>query len=220
VYYRSADSTTYDYVYAVSRTQLTSFKLPAKVEAHHTWYASGTAQRWNGSIWETLRYAGVQLYYRPKGSTYWYKDTRAYTDATGHFSTLTNVHLGTADWQARVVKDTDVLPSTSATVTSTVTDQTRFYAVSAYRSSGNRSQVSGWVYDWYNGQHRYTQVKGVTLRLYYRRAGSSTWHYLTHTVTYKNGWFMFGHLWKGHGYYFRVVLPAQSFFLGSTSRTV
>ena len=211
------------WIYGVSQTRITTFSVPAKVEAHAAYYngaltASGTAQRWDGSAWVPLKDATVRIYYRPKGSSTWHADTTTGTGLDGSFSTVVNVRLGTADWQARIVQDDDTLPSTGPTKTDTVTDKVHFASVSASRGS-KWSQVDGDVTDWYNGQESFSALVGLKVRLYYRRKGTATWHYYRTTTTWHHGIFDFTRLGRGRGYYYRVVFPAQGSFLGATSRT-
>jgi hypothetical protein len=216
-------SASYNWINGVSKTRVTGFSLPAKDEAHLAYnngmYASGAVERWNGSSWVGLVYGWVQLYYRPKGSTTWHKDNGGQTNAYGGFSVIAGVHLGTADWQARVSPAADTLTSTSTnTVTNTITDRTHFASVSIQRSSSG-SSITGQVTDWYSGQVSFSSLRGLTLRLYYRPSNSATWHYYRTTTVGSNGWVHFSEA-KSHGYYFKVVLPAQGAFQSCTSRTL
>jgi hypothetical protein len=216
-------SASYNWIDGVSKTLVTGFSLPARDEAHLAYYngmyASGQVERWNGSSWVGLAYGWVQLYYRPKGSTAWHKDNGGETDAYGRFSVIAGVHLGTADWQVRVAPSADTLTSTSTnTVTSTVTDRTHFASASIQRRSSG-SSIIGQVTDWYSGQVSFSSLRGLTLRLYYRPTNSATWHYYKTTTVGSNGWVYFSEA-KGHGYYFKVVFPAQGPFQSCTSRTL
>lgn len=182
-------------------------------------HASGVVKRWNGTSWVGLAYGWVQLYYRPKGSATWHKDNGGQANAYGGFSVIAGVHLGTADWQVRVRPSADTLMSTSTnTVTSTVTDRTHFAAASIQRSSSG-SQIIGQVTDWYSGQVSFSSLRGLTLRLYYRPANSTTWHYYKTTTVGPNGWVYFSEA-RSRGYYFKVVFPAQGPFQSCTSRTL
>ena len=212
----------YGWIDGVSHTRVTGFSLPAKEEAHYAWanglYATGTVERWNGSSWVGLAYGFVQFYYRPKGSTTWHKDGGAQTGASGYFHSLAGIHLGTANWQVRVSPAADTLTSTSTnTVTSAITDRTHFASAYITRRS-SWSSVSGQVTDWYNGQVSFSSLRGLTLHLYYRPKGSTTWHYYKTGTVGSNGFFHFSEA-KSHGYYFKVVLPAQGPFLSCTSPT-
>jgi hypothetical protein len=182
-------------------------------------YATGTVDRWNGSSWAGLAYGGVQFYYRPKGSSIWHKDDTAQTDADGHFRSIVGVHLGTADWKVQVHPSSDTLASTSTnTVTSTVTDRTHFASASIHHDSSG-SSISGQVTDWYRGQVTFSSLRRLKLRLYYRLTTSKTWHAYKTTTVGSNGLFHFSEP-KSHGYYFKVVLPAQGAFESCTSRTL
>jgi hypothetical protein len=216
-------SASYNLIDGVSKTLVTGFSLPARDEAHLAYdngmYASGTLDRWNGTSWVGLAYGWVQLYYRPKGSATWHKDNSGQANAYGGFSVLAGVHLGTADWQVRVRPSADTLTSTSTnTVTSTVTDRTHFASASIHRSSSG-SYIIGQVTDWHSGQVSFSSLRGLTLRLYYRPAHSTTWHYYKSTTVGSNGWVYFSEA-KSHGYYFKVVFPAQGPFQSCTSPTL
>jgi hypothetical protein len=100
-------------------------------------------------------------------------------------------------------------------VTSTVTDRTHFASASIQRGSSG-SSIIGQVTDWYSGQVSFSSLRGLTLRLYYRPANSTTWHYYKTTTVGSNGSFYFSEA-KGHGYYFKVVLPAQGPFQSCSS---
>jgi hypothetical protein len=216
-------SASYNWIDGVSKTIVTSFSLPAKDEAHAAYYngmyASGAVERWNGSSWVGLAYGWVQLYYRPKGSTTWHKDNGGGTDAYGGFSVRAGVHLGTADWQVRVLPSADTLTSTSTnTVTNTMTDRTHFASGSIQRLASG-SQIIGQVTDWYTGQVSFSSLRGRTVSLYYRPTNSATWHYYKSMTVGSNGWVYFSEA-KSHGYYFKVVFPAQGPFQSCTSRTL
>lgn len=213
----------YNLIYGVSKTRVTGFAVPSHDEAHHAYenglYATGTAERWNGTSWVGLPYGWVDYYYRPKGSTTWHPDHTAQTDAYGHFRNVVGVHLGTADWQTRVRTSADTLAATSTnTVTSTITDQTHFASVSIHRTS-SKSSINGQVTDWYSGQVSFSSLQGLKVHLYYRAHSSKTWHdYRTATLGQK-GTFAFS-VSKGKSYYFKVVFPTQGAFQTSTSRTL
>ena len=214
---------SYGWIEGVSKTQIAGFSLPATEEAHaaaaNGLYATGTVQRWNGSSWVGLAYGWLQFYYEPKGSTNWRKDYSAQTDAYGQFHAVVGIHLGTADWQARVIAAPDTLTSTSTnTVISTITDRTRFASASIRRTSSG-SWINGQVTDWSNGQPTFSSLRGLTLRLYYRPKSSTTWHAYKTTTVGTNGYFQFSEA-KSYGYYFKVVLPAQGPFLSCTSGTL
>lgn len=218
--YTSAD---YGRMYGVSTTSVTAFSLPSQDEAHHAYssgmYATGTVERWNGTSWVGLAYGWVDFYYRPTGSTAWHKDYGAQTDASGNFRNIVGVHLGTANWQVRIRPAADTLTSTSTgTVTNTISDQTHFRSASISRRRSG-SSINGQVTDWYSGQRSFSSLSGRTLHLYYRARGSSTWHAYRTANTGKNGFFQFS-VAKSHGYYFKVVFPAQGAFKSCTSRTL
>lgn len=214
----------YGTIDAVSKTRVTAFTLPSRDEAHHAYekgmYATGTVERWDGDSWVGVTYAWIDFYYRPKGSTTWHRDYGAQTDAYGHFRNIVGVHLGTADWQVRVRASSDVLASTSTgTVRNTITDQTRFRSATIARRS-SKSYFNGEVVDWSNTHpSSFSSLSGLKLRLYYRARHSKKWHYYRSEKTGKKGWFQFSAP-RSHGYYFKVVFPAQGPYLSCTSHTL
>jgi hypothetical protein len=213
----------YGSIQGVSKTRVTGFTLPSHDEAHHAYttglYAGGTAERWNGTAWVGLAAGWVDFYYRPKGSTTWHKDYTAQADEYGHFRNIVGVHLGTADWQARVRTAADTLAATSGTVTSTITDQTHFATASVSHTS-SKSYVNGQVTDWSKSQPRtFSTLKGLKVRLYYRAHGSKTWHSYKSGTLATNGRFALTAA-KGKSYYFKVVFPTQGAYQTSTSKTL
>ena len=69
------------------------------------------------------------------------------------------------------------------------------------------------------GQVCFSSLRGLKLRLYHRPTTSKTWHAYQTTTVGSNGFFHFSEA-KSHGYYFKVVLPAQGAFQSCTSRTL
>ncbi|WP_026416257.1 hypothetical protein [Actinomadura oligospora] len=217
--YYSSDGSDGRIVQAYDDTRFVAFVMPSKTEAHHEAYATGRVQWGHGSHWGGPAQSPiVALYYRAKGSTTWHSYGGMQTDDFGNFSIPVYGLLGTADWQARVVRDEANLPSTSGNVVHTTTDQGHFETVSASRSRRG-TQVNGRLQDWYDGQHSFSTMKGLKVGLYYRRAGTKTWHWYRTTTTGKNGLVYFSGLKLGKGYYFRLYLPAQGPYLTTTSKT-
>lgn len=217
---------SYGLINGVSRTRFSAFSLPAKAEAHHAeakgLNATGTVERWNGSSWVRFGLGSVQVYYRPKGSATWHKlYGPVEAGVTGKFEVNVGAHLGTTDWQVRVVKAADTLPSTSATLTSTVTDATHFASSSIERTSSG-TYIFGQVSDLRDGQS-FSSLRGLKVRLYYRADGTKTWHaYKTGKVRTQGGitGLILFIVTKNHGYHFKIVLPAQGPFLSCTSRVL
>lgn len=194
--------------------------MPSRSEAHNPYYVWGTAERWNGTAWEPIHYVSVRIYYRPRGSKRWYLDVAAQTDLQGSFSTITFQHLGANTWQARILKDPDSLPSASIGQTDTMLDQT--WLTASKNWDRGWITVNGQATDWTNPPLNFSfrTPANVTVKLYYQRTGSSTWHYLRSTKTGHDGFYSFTFTGPRSGYRFRTWLPTQSVFLGSTSRTV
>ena len=212
----------YGWIYGVSKTEVVGFHVPAKAEAQIAarkgLYATGTVDRWDGSSWVGLAYGWVDFYYRPKGSTVWHQGGGAQANAFGQFKGLAGVHLGTANWQARVQSAADTLTSTSTnTVISSITDRTNFASVSIQHGSSG-SPISGQITDVYEDES-FSSLRGLTLHLYYRSDHSKSWHYYKATKVGRGGYFSFSEA-KRYGFHFKVVLPAQGPYLSCTSRTL
>jgi hypothetical protein len=223
-WFPASTSAGYGWINGVSKTRVTGFSLPSHDEAHHArdkgMYATGTVERWDGTSWVGLAYGWVDFYYRPKGSTTWHRDYAAQTDAGGDFRNIVGVHLGTADWQARVRPAADTLAATSTgTVTNTITDQTHFRSASIHRTSRG-SSFDGQVTDWYNGQASFSTLSGLKVHLYYRAHSSKTWHSYRTATLGRNGVFSFSSVPKNKGYYFKVVFPTQGSYQSCTSHTL
>ncbi|MFC5182973.1 Ig-like domain repeat protein [Actinomadura harenae] len=217
-YYRASDGVV-RVIEAYDGTRVVSFAMPSKSEAHHDASATGRVQWGHGSQWGAPPHSPlVSLYYRPKGSKTWHTIGGVQTDEIGRFSILVSGPLGTADWQARVVRDDSNLAGTSGLVAHTITDQGHFANLSAWRSTRG-TQVNAHLYDWYNGQRSHSTMRGLKVGLYYRHAGSKTWHWYRNATTGKNGLVSFSGLKLGKGYYFRLRLPAQGPYLTTTSKT-
>jgi hypothetical protein len=69
------------------------------------------------------------------------------------------------------------------------------------------------------GQVSFSSPARLKLRLYYRLTTSKTSHAYKTTTVGSNGFFHFSEA-RSHGYYFKVVLPAQGAFRSCTSRTL
>lgn len=221
-WYPAGATVDYGVIFAVSRTRVSAFAMPARDEAHHAWYkgmyASGAVERWNGAAWVPQVDSRVDFYHRAKGSKVWRSDFGAETDANGRFRSLMSVYLGTSEWQVRVHPSTDALTSTSATAINTITDRTHVAHASVDRNP-RWTLIAGQITDWYDGQVTFSTLGGLKVKVYDRRAGSSTWRLLKTVVLDRDGFFSLSLSGSyRRGYAFRFVLPAQGPYLSCTSR--
>jgi len=200
------------------RTRIAAVSLPDTSEAHQSFTVTGVAQVWNGAAWSGYAGMPVQYYYRVQGTSTWVYAGAAQTDASGGFTGLASVQPGQLDWQIRVPASGDgnkFLPSASTTYTGWVTDQTCVTGLTVSR----RTEVQAQVQDsCAAGQQSFGEVSGQVAEVYYRPRGSTTWSLLGQARTDANGFVDYtnGDALRG---YFKVVFPAQGYYLGSTSQT-
>jgi hypothetical protein len=212
--YSNTDTMTTRY-----RTRLLRFHVASQMEAHHVYWTTGTAQIWNGSSWTGFFGLDVDIDYRYQGSATWHSGM-AQTSGSGYFSGPRQVGPGTVYWKAWVPYQSagnDYASSAAIDATSRVTDQT-CTAITPEHSAG-RTVLGGWVRDWCrNGQETFGDVRGKTVKLYYRHGTSGTWSYLGAARTGSGGIFTLT-AYRTLSGYFRAVFPAQGYYLGSTSAT-
>ncbi|MCP2343760.1 hypothetical protein [Actinomadura rupiterrae] len=206
---------------AYDNTRFVFFKIPKTNEAHRPGQITGRVQWSHGTQWGAPADPPiVSVFYRPKGSRAWHTIGGTQTDDFGNFSMVAYAPMGAADWQARVIGDHTNLASTSATAPHTITDQGHFANPAPHADRSSRgTTVYGHLQDWYDGQHTFSNMGGLKVGLYYRRAGSRTWHWYRTTKTTKTGMIYIDRLGLGKGYYFRLYLPAQGAYLAATSKT-
>ncbi|MEV5572963.1 hypothetical protein AB0L06_23200 [Spirillospora sp. NPDC052269] len=213
-------------------TRVVSLNMPRSGEVH--WMSvsghfpiTGMVQQWDGARWTPLRSGHLRFDWRMKGSTVWHDDGQdVFTREDGTIRASTGVIPGTWSLRVRVLAGpSGTRASTSAAVTTSLKDKVRFWEASAWRThEGQPTQVTGEMTDYFGGR-QFVSLRGRKVRLYYRRKGTKTWH-LYKTTTLRaatpvwNERFAFNNLKRGRGYYFRVVFPAQGFFLSATSRTL
>jgi hypothetical protein len=158
------------------------------------------------------------LYYRLKGTGTWHQDQVASALPGGHVKAALGIHLGKAGWQARVMPDADTLTSRSNVLTSTMGDRTHFQSVFIQRSDSG-SRIQGQITDVANDR-TFAPMRGLKVRLYYRAAGTRTWHFYTVTRTITTGGRFRFRVLKGNGFAFQVRFPAQGPFLASKNYTL
>lgn len=203
------------------KTRLAAVSVPAEREAHRTFTVSGHVQAWNG-IHSWFGAGGVlaSFYYRVLPAGRWVRAGSARTDANGAFHGSAKVVPGHTVWQVRVAKQSlgDIyLPSVSGTSDSFITDQTCISV--SVRRSNQRTIVSGAVADKCSAKQRsFGAVKGV-VKVYYHPRGARTWRYLGEVHAGVGGIYT-DSLRRVLNGDFRVVFPAQGYFLGSVSKTV
>lgn len=207
-------------VAVASSTRIESFSVPATREAHSAFTVSGTAQRWNGTSWTAAAYVTVTVYRRVEPSTTWKLAGSTQASSSGAFKVNASVTPGHTVWQVRVPAQgsPDVYhASSSGTHNSFITDKTCFTSLAANHFDG-RTLVSGFVIDHCGTSRTFGIVKG-SARVYYHPRGSTAWRYLGSARTGAGGSvnYTYYHVLNG---YFRIVFPAQGYYLSSTSKTV
>lgn len=204
-------------------TRVESFSVPATREAHSTFTVSGTVQQWNGITWAGAADVMVDIYYRVQPSAVWKQADSAQADSSGAFTAPASVTPGHSIWQARILAQgsPDVYhASSSGTRVSFITDQTCFTGLAAGHLDG-RTLVSGSVID-HCGTGAKAQSFGIvkgTAKVYYHPRGTSTWRYLGSARTGAGGSVAYTRNGTLDGY-FRIVFPAQGYYLSSTSKTL
>src|SRR5262249_51447183 len=202
------------------RTRIATVSLPATPEAHQPFTLTGVAQVWNGATWTGYAGMPVEYYYQVQGTSTWVYAGAAQTDASGGFSGPASVQPGQLDWQIRVPASGDgnkFLPSASTTYAGSVSDQTCVTGLTVSR--GRRTEVQAQVQDsCATGQQSFGDVSGQVAEVYYRAKGSTTWSLLGQTRTDANGFVDYTSDDSLRGD-FKVVFPAQGYYLGSTTQT-
>lgn len=201
-------------------TRVQSFSVPAKREAHSAFTVSGIAQQWSGTKWTGASYVLVSVYYRDGSSTVWRKAGSGQANSGGAFKINPSVVPGHTVWQVRVPAQgkADVYhASVSGTRDSFVTDETCFSGLAASHVNG-RTQVQGFVIDHCGNRKSFGTVKG-TAKVYYHPRGTTAWRYLGSVRTGAGGSVVYTY-YKTLAGYFRIVFPAQGYYLGSTSKTM
>jgi hypothetical protein len=203
------------------QTRVESYRVPATHEIHSTLRISGTVQVRNGSAWKAADDLWVDYLYRTLPSGKWINAGVGKTSTRGVFNTPVNVRLGHIAWQVKVkqqqVGDNLYLASSSGTRDTFVTDRTYVTHFVAMHLSG-ATDLAAIMQDWpQSGGVSYATVTGVA-KFYYHPKGTSTWRYLGSARTDNSGSVAYDLRGTVNGY-FRVVFPAQSFFLSSTSNT-
>jgi hypothetical protein len=202
------------------RTRIAAVSLPATPEAHQSFTVTGVAQVWNGTTWTGYAGMPVQYFYQVQGTSTWVYAGAAQTDASGGFSGVASVQPGQLGWQIRVPASGDgnkFLPSASTTYAGLVTDQTCVTGLAVSR--GRRTEIQAQVQDsCATGQQSFGEVSGQVAEVYYSPRGSTTWSLLGQARTDANGFvdYMSDGSLRGS---FKVVFPAQGYYLGSTSQT-
>jgi hypothetical protein len=218
--YASSQSSV-DLIGGSYRTRIAAVWLPVTPEVHQSFTVTGVAQVWNGAAWTGYAGMPVQYYYQVQGTSAWVYAGAAQTNASGAFSGLASVRPGQLGWQIRVPAAGDgnkFLPSASTTYAGLVTDQTCVTGLAVNRDRA-RTEVQAQVQDsCATGQRSFGEVSGQVAEVYYRPRGSTTWSLLGQARTDANGFVDYtnGDALRG---YFKVVFPAQGYYLGSASQT-
>jgi hypothetical protein len=203
-------------------TRVLGFTVPATHEIHSAFRISGTAQERSGSAWTAARSVWVDYYYRVLPSGKWVHAGSGRTNSRGVFSWQAGlIKLGHTRWQVRVRSqrsgDIQYLASSSGTHDSFFTDRTYIAHFVALHLNGTTS-LGAIMQDYpSSGGVSYTTPQGVA-KFYHRAKGSGTWQYVGSARTDSYGSVAIDLSGTVSGY-FRIVFPAQGFFLGSTSNT-
>jgi hypothetical protein len=202
------------------QTRVPTFTVPASREVHSLFKVSGTAQRRAGSAWTAASSVLVDYFFRALPSGKWNYAGTGRTNSRGAFSSqLGLIKFGHMAWQARVRTQTqhgtEYLTSSSATRDSFFTDRTYVTHFVALHLEGG-TDLGAIVQDYpQSGGVTYATVKGVA-KFYYHPKGTSTWRYLGSDRTSSFGAVAYALAGTVDGY-FRIVFPAQGYFLGSQS---
>jgi hypothetical protein len=202
------------------QTRVPTFTVPASREVHSLFKVSGTAQRRAGSAWTAASSVLVDYFFRALPSGKWNYAGTGRTNSRGAFSSqLGLIKFGHMAWQARVRTQTqhgtEYLTSSSATRDSFFTDRTYVTHFVALHLEGGTA-LGAIVQDYpQSGGVTYATVKGVA-KFYYHPKGTSTWRYLGSDRTSSFGAVAYALAGTVDGY-FRIVFPAQGYFLGSQS---
>jgi hypothetical protein len=206
----------------IYQTRIAAVAVPATREAHQSFTITGTAQVWNDATWTGYPGMWVRYYYQVQGSSTWVYDAQTQTNASGGFSSIAFVKPGHFVWQVRVpayVSADKFLPSASGTYKSFITDHTCVTGFYVSHSSG-RTLVHARVQDWCaNGQLSFGEVKGKVVNVYYHPAGSTTGRLIAQPHTDADGFVVYTIYSVLRGY-FKVIFPAQGYYLASASKTV
>lgn len=202
------------------QTRVPTFTVPASREVHSLFKISGTAQRRAGSGWTAATSVLVDYFFRVLPSSKWNYAGTGRTNSRGAFSSeLGLIKFGHLAWQARVRTQTqhgtEYLTSSSVTRDSFFTDRTYVTEFVALHLHGV-TDLGAIIQDWpQSGGVSYTTVRGVA-KFYYHPKGTSTWRYLGSDRTSSIGAVADDLSGTVDGY-FRIVFPAQGYFLGSES---
>lgn len=203
------------------QTRVSSFTVPATREVHSLFKISGTAQEHVGSRWTAAGSVLVDYYFRMLPSGKWVHAGTGTTNSRGDFSSkLGLIKFGHTQWQARVRLlqrgSVEYLASSSRTRDSFFTDRTYVTSFVALHFAGE-TELGAIMQDWPpSGGVTYTTVRGVA-KFYYHPKGTNKWRYLGSSRTDSSGAVSL-ELGAINGY-FRIVFPAQGYFLGSVSKT-
>lgn len=204
------------------QTRVPTFTVPASREVHSSFKVSGTAQRRTGSGWTAASSVLVDYFFRALPSGKWSYAGTGRTNSRGAFSSqLGLIKFGHLAWQARVRTQTqhgtEYLTSSSVTRDSFFTDRTYVTRFVALHLEGG-TDLAAIVQDYpQSGGVTHATVKGVA-KFYYHAKGTSTWRYLGSDRTSSIGAVAYSLGGTVDGY-FRIVFPAQGYFLGSVSQT-
>jgi hypothetical protein len=220
--------------YVSYRTRITKFHMPARSEAHNGLDFSGAMQFWDGSEWTGPSAIAVPIVSErrlPGGAWHGVLQLSASGNGDDMPFGLDGVSVnsgrglapGTYQWriQQQYIKNPAVFgevlyASPPVYLVTTIVDRTCVTGLTVTHSGG-QTRVGGEVQDACGSWESFGPVRG-TYKVYFHPRGTTKWRLLGTARTSSGGGVSFTHAGTLSGY-FRVVFPAQGFYLASTSRS-
>jgi hypothetical protein len=222
--------------YVSYRTRITRFSIPARAQTHHGLDINGAMQLWDGSKWDGPdAVADPTVWMRRLPGGRWTPVMQMQAGPSGG-SVLTfaqdglflnggrGIAPGRYEWRAQQQYSDDFSvyyavfrASAPVYLVTTVVDNTCVTGLTVGHANG-RTQVGGEVQDSCGpGEASFGPVRG-TYDVYFHPRGTTKWRLIGSART-GNGSLGFTRAGTLNGY-FKVVFPAQWYYLGSTSRSV
>jgi hypothetical protein len=223
--------------YISYRTRITKFSIPARTEGHHGLDINGVMQLWEGNKWggpDAVANPTVWMRRLPAGR--WNGVLQFQAGPSGN-NALTfgidgvilndgrGIAPGKYEWRVQQQYSDDLSlyyavfrASAPVDIVTTIVDNTCITNLTVTHTNG-RTQVAGEVQDscasW---ETSFGPVKG-TYKVYFHPRGTTKWRLLGSALTSSRGGLSFTHAGILNGY-FKVLFPAQWYYLGSTSKSV
>ncbi len=208
--YSQVNSNVVD-AYVSYRTRITRFSIPARAQTHRGLDINGAMQLWNGSKWDGPdAVADPTIWMRRLPGGRWTPVMQMQAGPSGG-SVLTFAQDGLFLYYAVFNASAPVY------LVTTVVDNTCVTGLTVGHADG-RTQVGGEVQDSCGpGEASFGPVRG-TFDVYFHPRGTTKWRLLGSART-GSGSLSFTRAGTLNGY-FKVVFPAQWYYLGSTSKSV